>query len=310
MNGEGASMSPAKLGLAVWWPAFWTGMPIKVAIALLLLAAGQHPWEMPGLAFLLLLSIPVDIWAYGVAGRTVFLERLRTQPPDGLGLTLWWQATLLTAVYGTLGCYLVGFAKSISKDVAAWVMDFLKSFPVAEKITIELVLWGVPTTLVLVIVILIGLSLFGRLVKRQVAAGQPTNASYEALVRQWDLSRVPADQPLLFGAVTGLGVVVAFLLWGLMPATTPHVHELYKKPEAKAAPPFKPLDALNKTDKLLAKADESLKALEAKAEADAKEAEKTKGKGGAKPSAAPAPPAAPAKAAAPAPAKAEAPKPH
>lgn len=307
MNGAGSPMSPLKLGLAVWWPAFWTGMPIKIAITLLLLAAGAHPWEMPGLGFLLVLSIPVDIWAYGVAGRTVLLERLRTQPPEGLGLTLWWQATLLTVVYGGLGVYLVSVVKGIAKEGAAWVMEFLKALPVAEKISIELVLWGAPTTIALIIVILIGLSLFGRLVKRQVALGRPTSASYEALVREWDLSRVPADQSLLFTTVALVGVVLACLLWSFMPVTTPHVHELYKKPDVKVEPPFKPLDALNKTEKLLAKADESLKVLEAKAEADAKEQEKAKPKGGTK---APAAATAPATAAAPASAKAEAPKPH
>jgi hypothetical protein len=294
MNGHASGMSPTKLGLSVWWPAFWTGVPVKVGIALLLLAGGQHPWEMPGLGFLLLLSIPVDIWAYGVAGRTVLLERLRTKAPEGLGLTLWWQATLLTVVYGALGYYVVSFTKGMAKDVAAWVMEFLKAVPVAEKISIELVLWSAPTTLVLLIVLVVGLSLFGRLVKRQAAAGQPTTASYEAVVREWDLWRVPADQGLLFTAVTLGGVVLACLFWSLMPVTTPHVHELYKKPDVKVEPPFKPLDALNKTDKLLAKADEALKTLEAKAEADAKEQEKSKGKAGAK---APAP-AAPAKASA------------
>lgn len=310
MNGEGSSVSPIKLGLAVWWPAFWTGIPIKIVIALLLLGAGLHPWEMPGLGFLLLLSIPVDIWAYGIVARTVFLERFRTRPPEGLGLTLWWQATLLTVVYGTLGYYVVGFAKEVAKAVTAWAMEFLKAVPIAEKISIELVMWGAPTTIVLIIVILVGLSLFGRLVKRQIAVGRPTDASYEALVREWDLSRVPADQPLLFAAVVGVGAVLVFLLWGLMPVTTPHVHELYKKPEVKVAPPFKPLDALNKTDKLLAKADEALKVLEAKAEADAKEQEKAKTKGGSKTPAATAAPAAPAKGSAPIPAKVEAPKPH
>ena len=302
MNGHTDSMSPAKLGLAVWWPAFWTGIPIKVGIILLLLAGGLHPWEMPGLGLLLLLSIPVDIWAYGIAGRTVLLERLRTKAPEGLGVTLWWQATLLTVVYGGIAYYAVSFVKGIAKGVAAWAMEYLKAVPVAEKISIDLVLWSVPTTLVLAVLIVIGLSLFGRLVRRQVSAGQPTSASYESVVREWDLWRVPADQNLMFTAVTLIGVVLACLLWSLMPVTTPHVHELYKKPEVKAAPPFKPLEALNKTEKLLAKADESLKLLEAKAEADAKEQEKSKGKAGAKA------PAAPAKAAAPA--KVEAAKPH
>ena len=59
-------MSNIKLGLLVFWPTFWTGFPIKLAIGLLLLAGHLHPWEGTGLAFLLLLSIPIDIWALGI----------------------------------------------------------------------------------------------------------------------------------------------------------------------------------------------------------------------------------------------------
>src|ERR1044071_8914518 len=102
MADQPSSISPVKLGLAVTWPAFWTGVPIKIVIALILLAFGKHPWEMPGLAFLILLSIPIDIWALGLSARTVFLERLRLDPPDGLGLTLWAQIAALTAVYAPL----------------------------------------------------------------------------------------------------------------------------------------------------------------------------------------------------------------
>lgn len=305
-------MSPMKLGLAVFWPAFWMAVPIKLVVGLLLLAAGLLPWEMPGLGFLLLLSIPIDIWAYGVAARTVFLERLRTQPPDGLGLTLWWQATVLIVIYGTLTYFAVGYAKEGAKAVTAWIMEFLKAVPIAEKISIELVLWSAPTTLALLLLLMIGLSLFGRMVRRQVVAGRPTDSTYQGLVRQWDLSRVPADQPLLLTVFTLTGVVLVLLLWGFMPVTTPHVHELYKKPETKVAPPVKPIDALNRTDKLLAKAEEAIKALEAKAAEEAKEPEKAKAKGGAKvptlKPGAPGSPATPANAPTAAPAKAEAPK--
>jgi hypothetical protein len=302
-----------KLGLAVFWPAFWMAVPIKLVVGLLLLAAGLLPWEMPGLGLLLLLSIPIDIWAYGVAARTVFLERLRTQPPDGLGLTLWWQATVLIATYGTLTYVAVGYAKEGAKAVTAWIMEFLKAVPIAEKISIELVLWSVPTTLALLLLLMIGLSLFGRMVRRQVAAGRPTDSTYQGLVRQWDLSRVPADQPLLLTVFTLTGVVLVLLLWGFMPVTTPHVHELYQKPETKIAPPVKPIDALNRTDKLLAKAEDAIKALEAKAAEEAKEPEKARAKGGAKAPAAklgaPGPASIPANAPTAAPAKAEAPKP-
>ena len=65
-------MSNAKLGLLIVWPTFWTGFPLKLVIALLLLAAGVHPWEGTGLLALLLLSTPIDVWALGLCSRTVF----------------------------------------------------------------------------------------------------------------------------------------------------------------------------------------------------------------------------------------------
>src|SRR5881396_1439177 len=92
MSAHASSMSSVKLGLAVAWPAFWTGVPIKIVLILLLLAMGVHPWEMPGLALLLLLSIPVDIWALGLSARTVFLDRLHLEPPESPGVSLSWHA--------------------------------------------------------------------------------------------------------------------------------------------------------------------------------------------------------------------------
>ena len=85
MSAPEPHISSVKLGLLVAWPAFWIGVPLKLVLSLLLLAMGLHPWEMPGLAFLLLLSIPIDIWALGLSARTVFLERLRLQAPEGVG---------------------------------------------------------------------------------------------------------------------------------------------------------------------------------------------------------------------------------
>src|SRR5215216_3679591 len=116
-------MSTVKVGFAVAWPAFWIGVPIKIVIGLLLLAMGVHFWEMPGLAFLLILSIPIDIWAVGVSARTVFLDRLRLEPPDGLGLTLWWQLALAGAVYLPLAVFIESQAVHISKSIAAAIME-------------------------------------------------------------------------------------------------------------------------------------------------------------------------------------------
>ena len=57
--------------------------------------------------------------------------------------------------------------------------------------------------------------------------------------------------------------------------TTPHPHECCKKPDVKAQAPFKPLETLNKDEKLIAQLEVQIDALE-KQKA---EAEKDKGKG-------------------------------
>lgn len=266
MTDQPTQMSPVKLGLAVAWPAFWTGMPIKIVLCLLLLAMGQHPWEFPGLAFLLLLSIPVDIWAVGLSGRTVFLDRLGLEPPASLGLTLWWQGAALAATYGSFACFLERQTIAGSQAVVARILDLepLKVIPIAERISIELTAWGSVAAVVLLVLTLGGLFLFGKLVQRQADAASPAAASYEARVHQWDLMRVPADQPLMLTVFTATGVVLVLLLWAFMPVTTPHPHESYQE-EKKAAPPLKPTDALKKAERVLTQAEMSVKALEEKA---------------------------------------------
>ncbi len=177
MSDERESMSPTKLGLDILWPAFWTGLPIKlglrpavsgagivhfetrIGLAFLMLLASpvtvfalptitfgleSHIGEGVGIALLFLLAIPIDIWALGVVGRTFFLERLRREPPDGLGLTLWWKCALVGAIFlpilwvavschhGSLDCVVHSMFE----------MEALKAIPVAEKISIELILWG------------------------------------------------------------------------------------------------------------------------------------------------------------------------
>ncbi|MBM4123847.1 MAG: hypothetical protein FJ246_02650 [Nitrospira sp.] len=278
MTDQPSNASSVKLGLAVAWPAFWTGIPAKIAFVLLLLAAGLPPWEGVGLVFLLLLSIPIDIWAMGVSSRTVFLERLRLQPPDGIGLTLWWQSALLNVVYLPLAYFIQGYAKEGSKAVAGKIMEIglIKGLPVAERISIELTLWGTAATIALVALILGWLSLFGWIVRRQTAGAKAAEASYQGLVRQWDLMRVPADQPLMLTVFTAVGVLLVVALWSFMPVTTPHPHEQYKKDAVKVEPPFKPVEALQKTEKLMAQAEVALQALE---EQKAQEEAKAKGKG-------------------------------
>lgn len=269
-------MSSLKLGFAVAWPAFWTGVPIKCVVVLLLLAMGVHPWELPGLAFLFLLSIPIDIWALTLSAKTVFLERLRMIPPNGIGLTLWWQAALFNALYLPVAFFIGSQMISGAQAAAGWVMELeaLKSLPVAEKISIELVLWSSVATVVLLALALGWLFVFGQLVRHQVRASSPADAPYQALVRQWDLLRVPADQPLLLTVFTATGVVLVLLFWAFMPVMTPHPHEDYPREPVKMEPPFKPTEALEKTEKLIGQAESAIQAL-----SKSKAKSKVKGKG-------------------------------
>ncbi|HSB45816.1 MAG TPA: hypothetical protein VLD60_12435, partial [Nitrospira sp.] len=60
MIDERESLSPTKVGLGVLWPAFWTGLPFKLAIAVLFLAMGMMQFETRiGLAFVMVLASPV-----------------------------------------------------------------------------------------------------------------------------------------------------------------------------------------------------------------------------------------------------------
>lgn len=274
------NMSRLKLGLAVAWPAFWTGVPLKLAIVLVLLAMGVRPWEMPGLAFLLTLSVPIDIWALSVSAKTVFLERLRIEPPEGLGLTLWWQSAVLSALYLPIAYFLESQTIAMTKAVASRLMEFMKELPVSERISIELVLWGSPATIVLLGLLLGWLYGFGWLVQRQTEAGKPSEASLSMLVRRWDSLRVPRDQPLMLTILMVTGTVLVMLWWAFMPVTTPSPHELYAKPAPpKAGPPRDPAQALRKTEQLVSQAESALAALEAKAATVPKEKPKEKEKG-------------------------------
>jgi len=275
-------MSSIKLGLSVAWPAFWTGIPVKLPLVLLFLSMGMHPWEGAGLTLLALLSIPIDIWALNITAKTVFIERLRVQPAGNVGLNLWWQSALLSAIYLPLAYVMQTSAVAGAKAVTHAIMELgpIKALPVAERIGMELTLWSTPATLVLIALGLGWLFLFGKIVGRQAKAGSPSDLPYQALVRQWDLMRVPADQTLMLTALGGTAVVVIFLFWAAIPVTTPHPHESYAQPEAKVAPPFKPAEALQKTEKMLAQAETTVQALEEKAEAEAKGKEKGKGAAG------------------------------
>ncbi len=278
MSAQVSGTSSIKLGFLVAWPAFWTGFPFKLVICLLLLSAGLHPWGSAGLAFLLLLSIPIDIWALGLAARTVFLERLRIEPPRSLGMTLWWQGALLSAVF--LPILYVGVSGAVAGAKAGThiILTLFEPIPIAEKIGIELVMWGGVATVVLIALILGWLQLFGLLVRRQATAGERTSESYQALIRRWDLFRIPADQPLVLTVFIGAGVFLVLCFWAFMPVLTPHPHEDYEMP-TKIVKPLRPAEALDRAEQVLRQAEATVKSLEKKSRrSPGGKAKKTAGK--------------------------------
>ena len=310
MSDERESLSPTKIGLGVLWPAFWTGVPFKLAFALVFFAMDlmhfenrlglafamllsspvtvfalpiismgleSHIGEGVGIAFLFLLSIPIDIWALNLVGRTYFLEKFRKEPPEGLGVTLWWKCAVVGAVFLPLLWLIVGTVTSTAITMAheLFDMELFKGVPVAERIGIELSLWGSVSAGVLIVLLLIGVSLLGRIIRSTAETARPLSDSYQHVVTRWDLMRVPADQGLMLTALTLAGAVLSVLFWAALPVTTPHPHECCKKPDVKAQPPFKPLEALNKDEKMIAQLEVQVDALE-KQKA---EAEKDKGKG-------------------------------
>lgn len=310
MSDERESLSPTKIGLGVLWPAFWTGVPFKLAFALVFFAMDlmhfenrlglafamllsspvtvfalpiismgleSHIGEGVGIAFLFLLSIPIDIWALNLVGRTYFLEKFRKEPPEGLGVTLWWKCAVVGAVFLPLLWLIVGTVTSTAITMAheLFEMELFKGVPVAERIGIELSLWGSVSAGVLIVLLLIGVSLLGRIIRSTAETARPLSDSYQRVVTRWDLMRVPADQGLMLTALTLAGAVLSVLFWAALPVTTPHPHECCKKPDVKVQPPFKPLESLNKDEKMFAQLEVQVDALE-KQKA---EAEKDKGKG-------------------------------
>ena len=260
-------MSNAKLGLLVVWPTFWTGFPLKLVLALLMLAAGVHPWEGAGFEALLVLSIPIDVWALGLCSRTVFLERLSVDPPKGTGLRLWGLWAVFSVIYLPLLVVIVGGAKSLAQSAVTATIHFVEGnvmvIPIAEKISLELVMWGTPVTILLIILLYGWLFGLGALAQRFVRASAPVDGTFQDIVSKWDLLRIPRDQPLLLTAFTGSGVVLVLLFWGLLPVSTPHPHEEYefvnvKKVEAKV----EPKKVIQSAEQILARAEATLKELE------------------------------------------------
>jgi len=226
-------MSNAKLGLLTFWPTFWTGFPIKLAFCLLLLAGHVHPWEGSGLFMLMLVSIPVDIWAIGLCARTVFIDRLKVDPQPGLGLQLWIRWAIFSAIALPLIKVVVSSVASGAKSLVNTMIEGVKesvypTLPVAEQITLELVLWGSVATVVLLILLYGWFFGLGWLTQAFVRTARPLGENVEERTHFWDKLRIPADQPLLIVAFTGVGVILTFLFWGLLPASTPHPHSEYE----------------------------------------------------------------------------------
>jgi hypothetical protein len=312
-------MSPTKAGFGVLWPACWTGLPIKLALALLLLAMGTMQFEgRLGIAFLMLLaspvtvlampiiivwlgshfgegiglpllflsSIPIDIWAYGVVGQTFFIERFRKEPPARLGFTLWWKSALAGAFFLPIMWFIVSVVTETSVSTSHSIAQaeslrslFHTGLPIAERIGLEVTLWGTLSFMVLIVLLTIGVSTIGRIVCDSAAAAPMAPGEYQALIVRWDLMRVPRDQGLFLAVITGMGVLMCLLFWAVLPETTPHPHECCKKPEVKAEAPFKPIETLNRSEKQIGALAAKVEALEQWADQqDEKEKDKGKGK--------------------------------
>ena len=280
-------VSPTKLGFGILWPAFWTGLPFKLAFALLFMSFGimdfenriglafvmllaspvtvfalptialgldSHIGEGFGLVLLFMLAIPIDIWALGIVGRTYFLERLRREPPSLLGLTLWWKCALVGAIYVPILWAAQGFITEVSISAAQSILaaDILKGIPLAEGISIKLTLWSTVAATALLLLFVIGFSLVGRVINGTVEKAQHATENFQGLVTRWDLLRVPVDQAWMLVGLSGVAVVLSFLFWFSLPVYTPHPHDCCKKPEVIVAPAFKPLETLNKDEKMIA----------------------------------------------------------
>jgi hypothetical protein len=318
MAEERESMSPTKIGFGILWPACWTGMPIKAVFAVLAMTMGLVHFEGRfGLAVLLLfaspvtvfaapiimaafetqfgegiglpiifgLSIPVDIWALGLVGRTFFLERLRKEPPhDGLGFAIWWRTALIGTFFLPLLWWIVSRVTEIAITASHSMAEmesmrhlFDTGLPVAERIGLELTIWGSISSAVLIVLAVIGISILGQIIRRMAEHSRPAPENYQGLITRWDLMRVPNDQGLLLASLAGVGVVLSLMFWAILPVTTPHPHDCCKKPEAQVAPAFKPVESLNKNTQRIASLAAQVEAMEQQ-QAEPK-GQKDKGKG-------------------------------
>jgi hypothetical protein len=198
-----------------------------------------------------------------------------------VGVSLWWQGAVLGALVLSGAYYAVGTTVAVGQKIAAAIIALIKkvypTLPIAEQITLELLLWTIPTAIVMLVCVLIWLQLFGWRVKRFVmTSGQTSSASLLERVRQWDYARVPADPTLVLVSFAGVIVTLTVVFWVLLPVTTPHPHPDYPLPEVeKVKKPVKPEELIKRTEATLEKAEAVLTALEKE---KSKETKKGKGK--------------------------------
>jgi hypothetical protein len=213
-------------------------------------------------------SIPIDIWAIGLCARTVFIDRLKVDPQPGFAPNLWIRWAVLSAIALPLLKIIVsgttGVAKSVTSSIVHSIKDSIyPTLPVAEQISLELVMWGSIATGVLILCLLGWLYGLGWLTQPFVKNAKPLDGTEEERANFWDSLRIPADQPLLLTAFTGAGVVLVFVFWALLPSTTPHPHEEYEfiskgTKEVKV----EPKKVLKEAEKVIAKAELVVKKLE------------------------------------------------
>jgi hypothetical protein len=92
----------------------------------------------------------------------------------------------------------------------------------------------------------------GRIIRGTVESASHAPENYQGLITRWDLMRVPADQGLMLTVLSAVAVLLSVLFWSSIPVYTPHPHDCCKKPEVQGTPSFKPLETLNKDEKMLA----------------------------------------------------------
>jgi len=254
-----------------------------MVFCLLLLAAHMHPWEGTGFFLLLLVSIPIDIWALGLCARTVFIDRLKVDPQPGIGKNLWIRWAVFSAIALPLIKIIVsgatGIAKSVTSSIVHSIEEAIYEIPVAEQISLELVMWGSVASGVLILCALGWLYGLGWLTQSFVRNAKPLDGTEEERANFWDGLRIPADQPLLLTAFTGAGVVLVFVFWALLPSTTPHPHEEYEfistGPKEEKVEPKK---VLKEAEKVLAKAELVVKKLEEEKGGESKDSKDEKAK--------------------------------